>query len=104
MLSRVQLCDLMDCSPPSSFVHGVFQVRILEWVDISSSRGSSQARNEACISYIGRQILYHYATISLKRIYLKLLFHLHFLSLKVSSYQVPFLADKFVITSINFRY
>ena len=31
------LCDPMDCSPPGSSVHGVFQARILEWVAISSS-------------------------------------------------------------------
>ena len=31
------LCDLMDCSPPGSFVHGVFQARTLEWVAISFS-------------------------------------------------------------------
>ena len=37
------LCDPMDvCSPPGSYVHGIFQARILEWVAISSSRGSSQ--------------------------------------------------------------
>ena len=39
-------------------VHGVSQVRILEWVAISSSRGSSPARNGTHISYIDRQILY----------------------------------------------
>ena len=33
-------CDPMDCSPPGSSVHGIFQTRILEWVDISFSRGS----------------------------------------------------------------
>ena len=32
------LCDLMDCSPPGSSVHGISQARILEWVAISSSR------------------------------------------------------------------
>ena len=31
------LCDPMDCSPPGSSVHGIFQARILEWVAISSS-------------------------------------------------------------------
>ena len=36
------LCDLMDCSSPGSSVHGIFQARILEWVAVSSSRGSSQ--------------------------------------------------------------
>ena len=38
------LCNPMDCSPPGSSVHGIFQARILEWVAISSSRGSSQSR------------------------------------------------------------
>ena len=32
----------MDCSPPGSSVHGIFQARILEWVAMPSSRGSSQ--------------------------------------------------------------
>ena len=32
------LCDLMDCSPPGSPVHGILQARILEWVAISVSR------------------------------------------------------------------
>ena len=31
------LCDPMDCSPPGSFVHGILQARILEWVAISFS-------------------------------------------------------------------
>ena len=37
--SRPTLCDPMECSPPGSSVHGTFQVRILEWVAISFSRG-----------------------------------------------------------------
>jgi len=36
----------MDCSPPGSFVHGVLQVRILEWVVMPSSRGSSLPRDQ----------------------------------------------------------
>ena len=39
------LCDPIDCSPPGSSVHGLFQARISEWVAISFSRGSSQYRN-----------------------------------------------------------
>ena len=35
------LCDLMDCSPPGSSVYGILQARILEWVTISSSKGST---------------------------------------------------------------
>ena len=56
------LCNPMDCSLPGSSVHGIFQARILEWVAISSSRGSSQLRDQTHVSCIGRQILYHWAT------------------------------------------
>ena len=44
------LCDPVDCSPPGSSVHGVFQARMLEWVVISSSRGSSPPMNQNHIS------------------------------------------------------
>ena len=40
-LSRVRLCDPMDCSLPGSSVHEIFQARVLEWIAISFSRGSS---------------------------------------------------------------
>ena len=39
------LCDPMDCSLPGSSVHGIFQARILEWIAISFSSGSSQPRD-----------------------------------------------------------
>ena len=39
--SCLTLCDPVDCSPPGSSVHGILQARILEWVVISFSRGSS---------------------------------------------------------------
>ena len=45
-------CDPMDCSLPRSSVHGISQARILEWVAISFSRGSSQPRDQTCISCI----------------------------------------------------
>ena len=48
------LCNPMDCSLPGSSVHGIFQARILEWVGISSSRGSSQLRDWTHVSCIGR--------------------------------------------------
>ena len=44
------LCDLMDCSPPGSSVHGVLQAGILEWVAISYCRGSCRARDRTHIS------------------------------------------------------
>ena len=43
--SSLTLCDPMDCSPPGASVHGILQARILEWVDISYSRGSSGPRD-----------------------------------------------------------
>ena len=46
----VQLCDPIDCSHPGSFVHGIFQERILERVAISSSRRSSQPKDWTCLS------------------------------------------------------
>ena len=53
------ICDPMDCSPPGFFIHGILQARILEWVTIPFSRGSSQPTNQTQVSYICRQILYH---------------------------------------------
>ena len=50
-----------DCSPPSSSVHGIPQARMVEWVAMSFSRGSSWPRDWThvpCVSYIGRQVLY----------------------------------------------
>ena len=57
------LCDPMDCSLPGSSVQGILQARILEWVAISFSRGSSQPRDWTGVSYVsctGRQVLYHW--------------------------------------------
>ena len=42
--SCLTLCDPMDCSSPGSSVNGILQARILEWVAIPFSRGSSQPR------------------------------------------------------------
>ena len=43
------LCDPMDYSSPGSFVHGIFQARILEWVAISSSKGSPIQGSNPCL-------------------------------------------------------
>ena len=54
------LCDPMDCSPPGSSIHAVLQARILEWVVMPSSRGSSRPRDWTHVSYIsctGRRVL-----------------------------------------------
>ena len=58
------LCNTTDCSPPGSSIHGISQARILEWVAMHSSRGSSQPRDRTPISYIyciGWWVLYHLA-------------------------------------------
>ena len=55
-------CDPMDCSPPGSSVHGISQARLLEWVAISFSRGSSQARIQTQVSYIAGRFFTNWAT------------------------------------------
>ena len=44
-LSLVQFFGPKNCSPPGSSVHGILQAKMLEWVAMPSSRGSSQPRN-----------------------------------------------------------
>ena len=44
------LCDPVDCNPPESFVHGILQARILEWVAFSFFRGSSWPRDPTWVS------------------------------------------------------
>ena len=46
------LCDFMDCGLPGSSVHGIFQARLLEWVTISFSRGSSQSKDRSHVSCV----------------------------------------------------
>ena len=63
--SCLTLCDPMDYSPQGSSVYRIFQARILEWVSISFSRGSSQSREWThvfCVYCFGRWILYYWAT------------------------------------------
>ena len=76
--SCLTLCDPMDYSPPGSSVHEIFQARILQWVSISFSRGSSQPRDwtrvsctagrfftdwatrEACLCSISQMLYFHF--------------------------------------------
>ena len=56
-------CNPMDSRPPGSSVHEISQARILEWVTMSLSRGSSPPRDQtcvSCVSYVGRWILYNW--------------------------------------------
>ena len=57
--TRPTLCDPMDCSPLGSSVHGTFQARILEWIAISFSKGSSQSKDLNPGFLHCRQNLYH---------------------------------------------
>ena len=70
MVTRARLCptlsDPTNCGPPGSSVRGISQARILEWVAVSSSRGSSQRRDRtyvSCVSHIGRWIFYRCAPV-----------------------------------------
>ena len=50
--SCLTLCDPMDCNLPGSSVLGILQARILEWVAIFFSRGSSQPRDQTHVSRV----------------------------------------------------
>ena len=58
-------CDPIDCRPldwsphrPGSSVHGIFQARILEWITISFSMGSSRPSDGGCVSWIAGSLLH----------------------------------------------
>ena len=57
------LCNPMDCSPPGSSVHEIFQARILEWVAISFSSGSSQPRDRTWVFCTAGRFFANWATI-----------------------------------------
>ena len=48
------LCNIIDCSPLGFSGHGILQARLLEWVSVSSSRGSSLPRDRTCVSYVSQ--------------------------------------------------
>ena len=60
--SRPTLCDPMDYNLLGFSIHGILQARILDWIAISFSRGSSWPRDRIRVSCIGRWILHHWTT------------------------------------------
>ena len=71
------LCNCMDCSLPGSSVHGIFQARLLEWVAVLFSRGSSQPRDWTQVSCIAGRFFTIWATREAKwNLWLSLLSHL----------------------------
>ena len=62
-LSCRTLCDPMDCSLSGSSVHGIFQARVLEWIAIAFSRGSSRPRNRTRVSHIAGRHFTVWATV-----------------------------------------
>ena len=60
--SCLTLCNLMDYSPAGSFVHGIFQARVLEWIAISFSKGSSWPRDWTWVSCIAGRCFTLWAT------------------------------------------
>ena len=75
--SYLTLLWSMDCSLPGSSVHGISQARILEWVAISFSRGSSWPRDWTCISCItgGFLLLSHWISYHLRNTVWESFFH-----------------------------
>ena len=66
MLWVTQSClsfwDTMDCSPPGSSVRGILQARIVDWVAMPSSRGSSQPRDQTQVSCTASRFFTNWAT------------------------------------------
>ena len=60
--AHLTLCDPMNCSPPGSSIHGILQARVLEWVAMSSYRGSSQPRDPTQVSSIASRCFNLWAT------------------------------------------
>ena len=61
--SCLTLCNPMDCSPSGSSVHGILQVRILEWIAVPFSKEYSRLRDRthtSYVSWVSRQVLYHW--------------------------------------------
>ena len=56
------LCNPTDCSPPGFSVHGILQARILEWVIVPFSKGSSQPRDQTQVSHIAGRLFTIWAT------------------------------------------
>ena len=52
------LCDPPDCSLPGSSIPGIFQARVLEWVAMPSSRGSSQSKGRTRVSHVAGTLYY----------------------------------------------
>ena len=65
----------MDCTPPDTSVHGIIQARIVEWVAIFFSRGSSRPRDLTQVFCNAGKILYHlsYREVSSNLIFVKLI-------------------------------
>ena len=87
------LYNPLDCSSWHISVHGILQARILEWVAIFSSRGSSWPRHWTCVSYIGRQILYYWTTwesgnVRLKQVKFAIFIEMVFTCYKIHPFKV----------------
>ena len=63
------LCDCMDCSPPGSSVHEILQARLLEWIAIPFSRGSSWPKDQTQFSCIAGRFLTIWVTRETRSLY-----------------------------------
>ena len=83
------VCNPMDCSQPSSSVHGICQARILDWVAISSSRGSSPSRDHRGISFGSCIAGRFFTTEPLRKPHIQAYVHILFVSSSNETIQRP---------------
>ena len=92
------LCDPIDCSLPGSSIHGIFQARILEWVAISFSGGSSQPRDRTLVSRIaGRR----FTVWAIREILMYAYLNLYSVFLLTPVYSFP-IGTSWLVGKINF--
>ena len=82
--SCLTLCKPMDCSPPGSSIYGILQARILEWVAIPFSRGSSWTRDQTWVSCTAGRFFTIWATRQAWNMYISSKPDNSFLALKLS--------------------
>ena len=100
--SCLTLCYPMDCDPPGPSVHGIFQVRILEWVTMSSSSRSLQPRDWTCISHIAG-IFFTFRTTKEAPIYIYYNFFIHLSTDGHLSFSISCLVNNVAIMNMGVK-
>ena len=101
--SCLTLCNLMDYSPPGSFVHEIFQARILECVAISFSRGSSLPRDQTWLSIIAGKLFTIWVTREAYMFKKSICLREHFMGWSNTSNHIHTLMQQFTLFILTYQ-